>query len=80
MGAPDGSPIYKTSSVDMKFALGDEITQIKNNDAINSNKQKIIIPQFKTIENNDSVKIFAKCYSKKYALLVDKSGAERDIL
>lgn len=71
-GAPDGSPVYKTSSVDMKFALGDEIKPI---DA-NSQKAKIVLPQLEAVANNDCVKIFAKCYSKKSALLADKAGAD----
>ncbi|MBU4246145.1 MAG: peptidase U32 family protein [Nanoarchaeota archaeon] len=72
LGAPDGSPVYKTSSVDMKFALGDEIMPIN----ANLQKTKITLPQFENIANNDGVKIFAKCYNKTSALLSDKSGAD----
>jgi len=88
MGAPDGSPVYKTSSVDMKFALGDEIKPINydlqkakimesaDSKLLGSQSPKITLSSFKNIANNDSIKIFAKCYSKTSALLADKSGAD----
>ncbi len=72
MGAPDSSPVYKTSSVDMKYSLGDEIKPIN----ANLKKQNIVLPKINPIANNDRVKIFAKCHSKTSALLADKSGAD----
>ncbi len=72
MGAPNGCPVYKTSSVDMKFSLGDEINPIN----ADLKKQNIALPKFNSIANSDGVKIFAKCYSKKSALLADKAKAD----
>ncbi len=70
--APDGTPVYKTSSVDMKINLGDEIKPV----SANARKAEITIPQFAVVENNDSVKIFVNVYNKKSALAADKAGAD----
>ncbi|VVB61542.1 Peptidase family U32 [uncultured archaeon] len=71
-GAPDGTPVYKTSSVDMKFELDEEIKQVN----ANVRKAAIALPQFVALENKDNIKIFAKVYSKKSALAADKAKAD----
>jgi len=71
-GAQDGEPVYKTSSADMRFELGDEIKPIN----ADIKKSKIILPQFDPISNKSNVKIFVKVYNKKSALAADKAGAD----
>jgi collagenase-like PrtC family protease len=71
-GARDRDPVYKTSSVDMKFELGDEIQPIK----ADVRKSKIVFPQFKPVENSSSIKIFAKAYNKKSAQAADRAKAD----
>jgi len=71
-GARDGDAVYKTSSVDAKFELGDEIKPIK----AEIRKSKIILPDFGPIENKSDVKIFAKVYNKKSAQAADKAKAD----
>lgn len=71
-GARDGDPVYKTSSVDVQFELGDEIQPIK----AEVRKSKIILPQFNPVENKSSIKIFAKAYNKKSAQAADRAKAD----
>jgi collagenase-like PrtC family protease len=71
-GARDGDPVYKTSSVDAKFEIGDEIKPIK----AEIRKSKIVLPKFGPIENKSDVKIFAKAYNKKSAQAADKAKAD----
>lgn len=71
-GARDGSPVYKTSSVDIKLELGDEIKPVKPN----SRMRKITLPKFRAVENDSSVMIFTKTYSREMALAADRAGAD----
>jgi len=71
-GAKDKDPVYKTSSVDLKFELGDKIKEIKPKNV----KNNIILPEFKKVENKDNFKIFVKVYNEKSALAADKSKAD----
>jgi len=71
-GARNGDPVYKTSSLDVQFELGDEIQPIK----AEVRKSKIILPQFNPIENKSSIKIFAKAYNKKSAQAADRAKAD----
>lgn len=71
-GAKDGDPVYKTSSIDLKYDLGDNIMPVPHK----IQKFDIKNPQFTTEENKDTVKIFAKAYSKKSALSLDYSKAD----
>jgi len=73
-GARNGDPVYKTASVDMGFELGDELRAVK----AEVRKTKIILPKFNKVENESSVKIFAKAYSKRSALALD--GAKADVI
>jgi collagenase-like PrtC family protease len=71
-GAQNGDPVYKTSSVDMRFGPGDEIKPIK----AYIKKSKIILPHFNPVENKSDVKIFAKVYNKKSAQAADQAKAD----
>jgi collagenase-like PrtC family protease len=73
-GAKSGDPVYKTSSVDTKFDLGDEVKPVKGD----VKKSKIVLPEFAPVKNESEVKIFAKVYDKKSALVADK--AKTDII
>jgi collagenase-like PrtC family protease len=71
-GAGDGTPVYKTSSVDMKLELGEEIKPVKGV----IRRTEIRLPDFKVVENTSEVKIFAKTHDKKEALAADRAGAD----
>jgi len=71
-GAGDGCPVYKTSSVDMKLELGDEIPLTKPKII----DRKLIIPIIPKRENEDEVKLFCKVYDKKSAIDADKEKAD----
>ncbi|MGC8816376.1 MAG: U32 family peptidase [Candidatus Hadarchaeum sp.] len=71
-GADDGSLIYKTSSVDIRLELGDEIKPVKATLKTN----KITLPSFKPVENNSAVKIFAKVYNREMAIAAEEAGAD----
>jgi len=71
-GARNGDPVYKTSSVDMRFELGDEIKPIK----ADIKKSRIILQHFNPVENKSDVKIFAKVYNKKSAQAADQAKAD----
>jgi collagenase-like PrtC family protease len=71
-GAKDGDPVFKTSSVDSKVDLGDEIQPVK----AGVKKAKISLPSFAQVKNESGVKIFAKVYNKKSALAADKAKAD----
>jgi len=71
-GARDRDPVYKTSSVDVKFELGDEIKPIK----ADVKRKKITLPHLHPVENKSSVKIFVKTYNKKSARAADKAKAD----
>jgi len=71
-GAKDGDPVFKTSSVDSKVDLGDEIRLAK----AEVKKSKIALPEFAPVKNESEVKIFAKVYNKKSALAADKAKAD----
>ena len=73
-GAQNGDPVYKTSSVDRRLELGDKIKPIK----AEVKKTKIILQDFYSVENESSVKIFAKVYNKKSAQAAD--GAKADVI
>ncbi|MEA3514261.1 MAG: peptidase U32 family protein [Nanoarchaeota archaeon] len=68
--------VYKTSSVDMKIYLGDEISLARQDINKLRNKNKIMIPQFKKQKNKDQPRIFVKTYNKKSALEADKAKAD----
>lgn len=70
----DSIQVYKTSSVDMEAYLGDDIGR---SSSINSkSKKKIILFEFKKLENEDEPRIFVKVYNKKSALEADKAKAD----
>lgn len=71
-GAKDSDPVYKTSSVDLRYELGETIKPLK----AENRKFYIKIPQFTPEENKDMIKIFAKAYNKKSALALDYSQAD----
>jgi putative protease len=71
-GARNGDPVYKTSSVDSKFDLGEEIKPAKSE----VRKSKISIPDFPPVTNESEVKIFVKVHDKKSALAADKAKAD----
>jgi len=71
-GARNGDPVYKTSSIDMQFELGDEIKPIR----ADIKKSKIILPHFNPVENKSDIKIFAKVYNKKSAQAADQAKAD----
>ncbi|MFH1431875.1 MAG: peptidase U32 family protein [archaeon] len=68
----DKTPVYKTSSVDMKIDLGDEIAPVKPR----MKHTPITLPTFSGIPNNSPPKIFAKAYTKKSAIALDSSKAD----
>ena len=67
----DRISLYKTSSVDMKLHVGDEIKEIRNNE-----KKQIILPDLSYFENKSETKLFVKVYNKKSALSADKTKAD----
>ncbi|MBN1157467.1 U32 family peptidase [Candidatus Woesearchaeota archaeon] len=67
----DGS-IYKTSDSGMKVNLGSEIGYFEGK----IKKRKIILPDLKTINNNDKPRLFVKLYNKKSAIEAEKAGAD----
>jgi collagenase-like PrtC family protease len=71
-GARNGDPVYKTSSVDMRFELGDEVKPIK----ADIKKSKMILPHFNPGDNKSDIKIFAKVYNKKSAQAADQAKAD----
>jgi len=71
-GAKSGDSVYKTSSVDMKFDLGDEVKPVKGD----VKKSKIVLPEFAPVKNESEVTIFAKAYNKKSALAADRAKAD----
>ena len=71
-GARNGDPVYKTSSVDMRFELGDGVKPVK----ADVKRTKIILPTYRSIENESDIKIFAKVYNKKSARAAEKAGAD----
>ena len=71
-GAEDGNPVYKTSSVDLRFELGEKVIPIKGS----ISKAKITLPRFEAVGNKSGVKIFAKVYNKKSAQAADKARAD----
>lgn len=71
-GARDGDPVYKTSSVDMRFELGDEIKPVEADIRLT----KIALPHFDPVENKSGVKIFANARNKKSARAADKAKAD----
>ena len=71
-GARNGDPVYKTSSVDARFELGDKIKLIKGE----IRKSKIILPQFAPVENKSGTKIFVKAYNWKSAQAADQAKAD----
>lgn len=71
-GARNGDPVYKTSSVDTKSKLGDEVSPIK----ADVRKAKIRLPQFDPIDNESNIEIFAKAYNKKSAQAADQAKAD----
>lgn len=71
-GAKDGTPVYKTSSADMRLNLGDKIKYIKPN----IKKTAITLPHFNFFENKDKNKIFVKVYDKSSALKADAEKAD----
>ena len=73
-GAQNGDPVYKTSSMDRRLELGDQIKPIK----VEVKKTKIILQDFNSVENESSVKIFAKVYNKRSAQAAD--GAKADVI
>ncbi len=68
--------VYKTSSVDMKAHLGDEISLARQDTSKIKSKNKIMLPQFKKQENKDQCRIFVKTYNQKSALEADKAKAD----
>ncbi len=71
-GARNGDAVYKTSSVDMSFSLGDELRPVK----AAAKRARISLPSFAAVENESSAKLFAKAYNKKSALALDGAGAD----
>ncbi|MBI4454103.1 U32 family peptidase [Candidatus Woesearchaeota archaeon] len=65
-------PVYKTSSVDMRLELGDEILLIKPKII----DRKLIIPTIPKRDNEDEVKLFCKVYDKTSAIDADKEKAD----
>ena len=68
----DRTPVYKTSSVDAKIRLGDEITKIKW-----AVKEKdIVLPEIKDKSCKDNFKIFVKVGNEDAAIEADKAKAD----
>jgi len=71
IGLKEDGPVYKTSSVDIKVDLGDEI---------NTEKMKfdvhVKLPKTDPIQNKDDVKIFVKVYNLKSAIEAEDNGAD----
>lgn len=70
--ASDGSPVYKTSSVDIKLELGDEIKPV----VPSVRRRKITLPSFQVVGNNSRIMIFAKTYASEMAIAADRAGAD----
>lgn len=72
--SPDNSPVYKTSSVNVSFQLGEKIIHDTKLNNI-KNKQYDFL-KFKRKENEDKIKLFVKVSTKKQALLADSKKAD----
>ncbi|MEM3421531.1 MAG: U32 family peptidase [Candidatus Hadarchaeum sp.] len=71
-GAKDGSPVYKTSSVDIKLELGEEIWPVEPR----LRPRKITLPKFKAVENDSRIMIFVKAHDKEMVLAAERAGAD----
>lgn len=69
--AKSGTAVYKTSSVDLKLNLGDEVGMVKHK--INKFDLKF---DFENVMNDDVPRLFVKCYDEKSAIEADKAGAD----
>ena len=70
-GAGDKDAVYKTSSVDSKYNLGEEVKRIEPK----IKPFAFSFPKIKSYSNEDGFEIFAKVYSKKEAIKADNAGA-----
>lgn len=68
----NGDIIYKTSSVDAKINLGEQI-KITTQQTV---KKEIKMPEIAEKDNKDKIKIFVKVYNKKSAVAADKAKAD----
>lgn len=71
IGVKPDCAIFKTSSVDLKVNLGDEVEKIRNRFDV-----KLKLPKYKDVPNDDKVKIFVKVYNVKSAIEAEDNGAD----